>query len=170
MTTRRSYAILANPHDFIKFFYLEKQAYFPEMAQLYKKGLSLRDIAAKLDIPKTVVRSELLKGGIPLRASSREQKKSIQNQKGKASWKPPYGFCYFEGQVIKHPKEYPVLLKIYKQWKLGINANSIADKLNEKRIPSPMNKSWSWNSVKNIIDRFKMKSIIQKDNGNLELK
>ncbi len=126
-------------------------------------------IATRLEIPKTVVRSELLKGGISLRASSREQKKTIQNQKGKASWKPSYGFCYFEGEVTKHPKEYVVLLKIYQQWKLGINANSIADKLNEKRIPSPMNKCWSWNSVKNIIDRFKEKSIVQRPDGVLEL-
>lgn len=98
------------------------------------------------------------------------KRKIILEPKRKTSWKSSYGFCYFEGEIIKHPKEYPVLLKIYQQWKLGINANSIADKLNKKRISSPMNKSWSWNSVKNIIDRFKMNSIVQKDDGSLELK
>lgn len=161
--------MLANPHDFINFSYLEKQAAFPEMARLYRKGLSLRDISARLEIPKTVVRSELLKGGISLRTSAKEQNSKTRKQAGKMATKPPYGFCYFEGQITKHPKEYPVLQKIHKQWKSGINANSIADKLNEKRVPSPMNKEWSWNSVKNIIDRFKMKKIIQSEDGKLEL-
>lgn len=139
------------------------------MARLYKKGLSLRDISARLEIPKTVVRSELLKGGISLRASTKELNSRASGQAGKMATKPPYGFCYFEGEITKHPKEYPVLQQIHKQWKFGINANSIADKLNEKRIPSPMNKEWSWNSVKNIIDRFKMNKIIQAGDGKLEL-
>jgi len=161
--------MLSNPHDFISFSYLEKQAAFPKMARLYQKGLSLHDISAELEIPKTVVRSELLKGGISLRASTKEQNSSTRRQVGKMATKPPYGFCYFEGQITKHPKEYPVLKSIHNQWQLGVNANSIADKLNEKRTPSPMNKEWSWNSVKNIIDRFKMKKIIQTGDGKLEL-
>jgi hypothetical protein len=161
--------MLANPHDFISFSYLEKQAAIPEMARLYKKGLSLRDISARLEIPKTVVRSELLRTGISLRASSKDLNSNPKRPKGKLATKPPYGFCYFEGEITKHPKEYPVLQSIHKQWKLGVNANSIAEKLNEKRIPSPMNKEWSWNSVKNIIDRFNAKKIIQSGDGKLEL-
>lgn len=168
MTTGRSCAILANPHDIIQFSYLEKQALLPEVARLYKKGLSLRDIAKHCDISKTAVRSELLKGGIPLREPTGELKFTNWTKKGKTSSKPPFGFCYFEGQVTKHPKEYPILQLIYKRWNLGANANSIADQLNDKKIHSPMNKEWSWNSVKNIIDRFKNKKIFNKD-GKLEL-
>ncbi len=160
--------MLANHHDIIQFSYLVKEDLLSKIIPLYKQGLSLRDIAKRFEISKTAVRSELLKGGITLRQSSRELKATTWRKPGKISTKPPYGFCYFEGAITKHPKEYPTLQVIYKKWKLGVNANSISDQLNEKKIPSPMNKDWSWNSVKNIIDRFKNKKIVSKD-GKLEL-
>ncbi len=118
-------------------------------------ALSLRDIAKRMDLPKTKVRDLVLRSRIPLRTFRSEKAESSFRTSGKRNTKPPYGFVYFEGRVVKHPKEYPTLLSIIKQWKSGQPLNSIATKLNEKRVPSPMAKKWSWNSIANIIQRIK---------------
>lgn len=55
-----------------------------------------------------------------------------------------------------------MLLQIHRLWKFGESANAIATLLNGKRIPSPMNKKWSWNSVANVIARFQQKKVILK--------
>jgi hypothetical protein len=68
---------------------------------------------------------------------------------------------YFEGRVVKHPKEYPTLLQIINLWKSGRSLNSIATKLNEKRVPSPMSKTWSFNSIDNVIKRIKSGHLVQ---------
>src|SRR5665213_1061629 len=85
-----------------------------------------------------------------------------KGSRGKKNWKPPCGFCYFEGRITRHPKEYPVLLTIIRRWKSGQSANSIATWLNGKGIASPMNRNWSWNSITNIIQRIKSGELIKK--------
>lgn len=158
-----------NPHDIIHFSYFVKENLFAKIEPLYRQGLSLREIASQTGIAKTTIRKELIHGGVPLRTLTDGKKGSLWRKSGKVCMKPPYGFCYFEGQLTKHPKEYTVLKMIYERWKSGQNANSIADTLNGKKIPSPMNKRWSWNSVINIIDRFKKGTVALKE-GTFELK
>lgn len=168
-TPRRSPANDANPHDFIEFSIGLIQDVFAISAPLYKKGLSLREIALRTGFSKTHIRKELLRGGVSLRESSRGTGGSDWRNFGKKSVKPPYGFCYLEGRIQKHPEEYPVLHLIHERWKAGYSLNSIACWLNKKRIPSPMKKDWSWNSVTNIIERFKNNTIVKRGN-NYELR
>ncbi len=148
-------------HHFIALAFRNYDNYVEKVAELYKQGLSLRDIAKRIDLPKTKVRDLVLRARIPLRTFRNEQARATLGTSGKRNTKPPYGFVYFEGRVVKHPKEYPILLSIIKQWKLGRPLNSIATKLNGKRIPSPMAKKWSWNPIANIIQRIKTGKLIQ---------
>lgn len=168
-TPGRSPAIWSNPHDIIELSILVKADLFAELASRYEAGLSLREIAEETGIPKSSVRSELVRRGVTLREKTSASSPKVWRKTGKRNTKPPYGFCYFEGRIVRHPKEYPVLRQIHQQWKSGRNANSIAAWLNGKRCPSPMGKQWSWNSVVNILNRFKNGTISIKG-GRYELR
>lgn len=63
-------------------------------------------------------------------------------------------FCYFQGEVIKDPKEYPTLLLIQNLWKQGASISSIVRHLDGKRITSRMGKPWSYNVIKSTIRRL----------------
>lgn len=157
---RRSPAISANPHDFIEFPLHLIPNVLAVTSPLYKQGLSLSEIADRTGIPKTTIRTELVRGGISLRPTRQDIRVQGWRKPGKGNVKPPYGFCFLEGLIVRHPKEYLVLHQIHSRWKAGQPLNSIATWLNGKRTPSPMNKRWSWNSVDNIVKRFKNKTIV----------
>ena len=169
VTPGRSCAMWSNPHDFIEFPFCLKENIFAKTAPLYEQGLSLREIELRTGIPKTTIRKALMRGDVSLRATETERRSHGWRNSGKRGVKPPYGFCYLEGEITRHPKEYSVLKIIHERWKQGQPANSIATWLNGKKIPSPMGKSWSWNSVTNIINRFKSKTIVIKG-GSYELR
>lgn len=156
------WASLPNPHDIIHFSCFEKANRINEIGPLYAKGLSLREIEQRTGIAKSTIRKTLIGGGVALRPKTSKNSVLRWRNKGKQNAKPPYGFCYFEGQIAKHPKEYPHLLAIIGRWKSGQSLNSIAKWLNGKRVPSPMGKLWSFNSIDNIIKRIKNGHLVQK--------
>jgi len=131
---------------------------------MYEKGLSLREVALRAGLSKNTVRDHLLDFGVPLRSGTYLLRTPSQAIRGKMPVKPPYGFWYSEGVVVKHPKEYPILLSIIRKWKLGQSINSIAEELQGKQIPTPMGKNWSWNSVNNIIQRVKNERLNKRGN------
>lgn len=142
-------------HDNTEFFILVKEGIFAKVAPLYEKGLSLNEIAAETKIPKTTVRKALIEGGACLRQKENSSHLAKWRAQGKQGSQPPFGFCYFQGEIVLHPKEYKTLLLIRKLWQKGVNSNAIATKLNSQKIPSRTAKEWSWNAVKNIVDRLK---------------
>jgi len=146
-------------HDTTQFYVLVKEDIFSRVAPLYEKGLSLRDIQTQTDISKTTIRKTLLKGGVNLRENRSTSLLKEWKTTGKQAALPPYGFGYLQGKVVPNPKEFKTLLLIRKLWQKGVNANAIATKLNSQRIPSRMAKEWSWNAVKNILDRLKKNQI-----------
>ena len=135
--------VWSKPHDFIHLTFSNSADTDKKVADLYEKGSSFRDIEKVTGITKSKVRAILNRLQIPIRPVHYKSHKATQRLVGKKNAKPPYGFAYFEGRVVKHPKEYPTLLSIINQWKLGQSLNSIATKLNGKRVPLPMNKTWS---------------------------
>lgn len=161
-TSRRSCAMSPDPHDFIALRISNCKIQVAKILQLYRKGLSLRDIESREGLCKTRIRSILIRSKVPLRPMREDVALASRGTRGKKNSKPPYGFCYFEGRITRHPKEYPVLMTIIRRWKSGQSANSIATWLNGKGIASPMNRSWSWNSITNIIQRIKNGSLIPK--------
>ena len=93
----------SKPHNFILLAFRNSDNHLEKIAELYKQGLSLRDIAKRVDLSKTSVRSLALRAGIPLRPLRNEKgpvKFGIQN---KRPVKPPYGFL--SRQVLKFTKQ-----------------------------------------------------------------
>lgn len=154
-------AMWPKPHDFIQLTFSNSPELDENSTQLYLKGNSFRDIEKLLSISKTKIRDILIRLKIPIRPVFPESNSATQRIVGKKNVKPPYGFAYLEGRVVKHPKEYPTLLQIIGLWKSGQPLNSIATKLNGKRVPSPMGKTWSWNSIDNIVKRIKNGHLVQ---------
>jgi hypothetical protein len=154
-------AMWPKSHNFIHLTFSNSPECDENIVQLYKKGNSFRDIEKVTGISKTKIRAILHRLQVPIRPTFPENHKATQRITGKKNVKPPYGFVYFEGAVVRHPKEYPVLLRIINLWKSGCSLNSIATKLNEKKISSPMGKTWSFNSIDNIIKRIKNGHLVQ---------
>lgn len=147
------WAMLGKPHDFIQLTFRNYDKYLGKVAELYTAGNSLREISRIVDLSKTKVRELVLRAGITLRSMRDEKGRLIVGTRGKRSVKPPYGFWFLNGVLQQHPKEYPVVLEIVERWKSDQTMNSIATWLNRRDVKSPMNKKWSWNSVKNVINR-----------------
>lgn len=144
-------------HDFILLEIRNYDKYLAQVAELYTSGNSLREISRIVDLSKTKVRDLVLRAGIPLRSMRNEKGQLVLGSRGKRNVKPSYGFWFLNGEVQRHPKEYPIVLEIVERWKSGQSMNSIATWVNRRGIKSPMNKKWSWNSVKNIIERIMKK-------------
>jgi Recombinase len=93
-----------------------------------------------------------------------------RKRNGKTKARPPYGFCFFEGRVIKSPTEYPTLLLIQSLRKQGRSITEITEKLAEKKIRSRTGKPWSYNVIKAIHRRFDDGTIAKLTKGNSETK
>ncbi|UYL09905.1 recombinase family protein [Bdellovibrio sp. SKB1291214] len=124
--------------------------------------MTLRDVAKELNISKTKVRDLLLKAGLELRPSSPTPEQVAQWRIRKTKAPPPFGYCYFQGELVKNPIEYDALMKIHRHWKLGMNANDITRYLNGKKIKPRKAKEWHNKAVKKIVARFESKKIIIK--------
>ncbi len=139
------------------------------MVNLYRKGLSLNDIAKQTGKAKTSVRESLLRNGIQLRPKNSLPFSEALSSLCKGKIRPYYGFCYFQGNVTPDPREFENLQLIHRLWSLGTNPNRIADILNEKRIAARNTFVWNRNSVVNIIKRFENKQIVLTKEGKYEL-
>lgn len=65
----------------------------------------------------------------------------------------PYGYDWLDGKLVADPKEYRVVQKVIKLWNDGQSPRTIADHLNQQKIPTRMGKSWFHSSVNSIIKR-----------------
>lgn len=79
---------------------------------------------------------------------------------GKTKAPPPFGYCYFQGKLVKNPIEYDTLLKIHRQWKAGMDVNELTRYLNAKKLKPRKAKEWHNKAVKKIIARFESKKIV----------
>ena len=141
--------------DFIEFFQKSNSNIIEIIGPLYRKGLSVTDIAEQTGLKRTSIWRCLKDNKQILRKQSAVPYKRWRQGHGKRGAKPPYGFCYFEGEVIKDPKEYPTLQLIQNLWKQGASISSIITKLEERKLRSRMKKPWSYNVIKSIIKRSK---------------
>ncbi len=156
-------------HKKIELSSYDSQVIIETYAELYRKGLSLSDISKQTGKSKSVIRENLARAGIELRSNVAIPISKMKTKEGKTNAQPPYGFCYFQGQIVPDQKEYENLMLIYQLWKTNTNPNRISDLLNEKKIVPRTAKFWNRNSIVNIITRFKQKQIIFKG-GQLELR
>lgn len=124
------------------------------MGPLYRQGLSISDIEDQTGLKRHSIWKCLQKHKHELRPQNPVPFERWRQGHGKMSARPPFGFCYFQGQVIKDPREYPTLQLIQSLWKQGTSISSIVRKLDEKGIRTRMKKPWSYNVIKSIIGRL----------------
>lgn len=77
-----------------------------------------------------------------------------KQKRGKQGARPYYGFCYFEGEIVKDPREYPTLVLIHDLWREGKAVHVIVKELNNRFLASRTGRRWSWAVVSNIVTRF----------------
>ena len=145
--------------DFIEIVFRQRIRFSKIIAAEYRKGLSLSEIAIKLDKSKWFVRTCLSKEGIKLRNKYAEAMALRKLMRGKQGARPYYGFCYFDGQIIKDPREYPILAVIHDLWKEGKTIHRIVLELNSRKLLSRNGRLWSWAAVSLIVARFKQRTI-----------
>ena len=150
------------PHDIIHFTFDDLAARTEDFKRLYRKGLSLSEIAHRSHVAKATVLKTLREAGVDLRPKNSVPGHQAWRKSGRPAMKPPYGFCYLDGALTKHPKEYSHLVAIIERLKRNQSYCSIAKWLNGKHIPSPLGKLWSDNSVKAISLRLKNKKLVKR--------
>ncbi len=142
-----------HPHDFIELSPKSKCRIYRISSELYKKGLSLRDIEERTGIPKSTIRETLQKNGFVLRSSTNGKDHQTDHTQFKSSGQTPYGYAYLDGKLIIDPKEYLIVLKVMKLYKSGKSSQSIAENLNDQKILSRRGLSWRRCVISTIIKR-----------------
>jgi hypothetical protein len=93
----------SNPLDFIEFFEKMSTRIFDIVGPLYKEGLSVTDIAEQTGLKRHSIWKSLQANKQKLRPRESVSFDRWRQGRGKTKARPPYGFCYFQGQVIKYP-------------------------------------------------------------------
>lgn len=139
-------------------------------AEMYSKGMSLREISKQLGMSKNGVRSSLLRAGHKLREPAPKATHMRSLKSGKQSALPYYGFCYFEGKIVKDPREFPILQRIHRLWSQGRTIHQINLELNRAKLPSRKGRAWSWAAIQNIVARFENKQVVLLAGGKYEFR
>ena len=100
------------------------------------------EISNLIGIPKTTV----------FRITKIQLKVSTETKKLK-SGASPYGYVLINGSLVEDPKEQQVIQIIMRRWYSGESFKTIAQFLNSKGFVTKMYKSWSYFSVKTVIER-----------------
>ena len=143
----------STPLDFIDFFQKRSPSIFELVGPRYSKGLSITDISKETGLSRGVIWNTLRTHRQELRPQNPVPFTRWRQGRGKMKARPPFGLYFFEGQVIKDPREYPTLLLIQNLCKQGATISSIVRELDRLKIRTRMNKPWSYNVVKAIIRR-----------------
>lgn len=162
------------PIDFRPHYFETRNRISPDdaksIAEKYENGCSLRDLAKLFGYSKSKIRSNLKRQGLKPRDGATQATHKRSSKSGKQGALPYYGFCYFEGQIIKDPREFPILRLIHRQWSQGKSIHQINLELNRAKVLSRKGKTWSWAAIQNIVIRFETKKIILSKGGNYEFR
>lgn len=156
----------AGPLDIIEFFAKGSTRIIEIVGPLYEKGLSITDIAEQTGVKRYSIWKALKIHRKSLRSQDPVPFERRRHGRGKMKARPPFGFCYFQGEVIKDPKEYPTLILIQNLWKQGTSISSIVRHLDGKRFASRMGKPWSYNVIKATIRRLESKQYEKLESSN----
>ncbi len=140
------------------------------VAKKYENGSSLRDLANLFRYSKSKIRSTLKRQGLKPRVGIAEATHKRSLKSGKQGTLPYYGFCYFEGQIVKDPREFPILQMIHRLWSQRKSIHQINLELNRAKVLSRKGKTWSWAAIQNIVVRFETKKVILSKEGKYEFR
>jgi site-specific DNA recombinase len=97
----------------------------------------------------------LNEGGFALRNFSTGNENVGDRKRSKRCGHTPYGFAYLDGQLVVDPKEHLIVRKIIKFHQSGKSNQSIADELNNQKIPTRLKGKWQKSVIHSIIKRHK---------------
>jgi hypothetical protein len=143
------------PHDFIELSFKDKERIFQECASFYEQGYSLRSTQEKTGIAKTTLRRSLKENGLALRKQFSGKGKNYCLDKSRRGGGCPYGFAFFDGQLVVDPKETLIVRQIMKLHFEDKSNLAIAKYLNGKKIPTRLHGSWRDSTIRLIIKRQK---------------
>ena len=146
------------PHDHIELSIKTHDRIYEKCAPLYEKGMSLREIARQTGIPKTTIRETLNAKGMVLRNYVRGLNTSPSRTREQKPGRPPYGYGYLNGKLMKDPREYSVVQQILLIWSSGKSFQAITTQLNNQGTVSRNRKKWTRCVVRSIILRHKLKT------------
>jgi hypothetical protein len=149
-----------HPLDIIDFQPKRSIGIYEEISPLYQSGLSVSDIADQTGYRRTAIWKCLNDQQKLLRPQAPVSFDRWRKGRGKTRARPPYGFCFFDGEVVKNPSEYPTLLLIKKLRGRDLSITAIVEALAKKSFRSRMGKPWSYNVIKAIVGRI--------ENGTIE--
>lgn len=162
------------PVDFKEHFFETRNRISSEdaktIAEKYENGCSLRDLAKLFGYSKNKIRSILKRQGLEPRMGTTQATHARPLKSGKQGALPYYGFYYFEGQIVKDPREFPILQIIHRHWSQGKSIHQINLELNRAKVLSRKGKTWSWAAIQNIVVRFETKKVILIKGGKYEFR
>ena len=135
------------------FFPTTKDRIFEICAPLYSQGMSLREIAKQIGLPRSTIKAALNAGGLPMRSATETYNKESKCSRPMKAGAVPYGYGYLEGRPVKEPKEYKVVLQIQNLWQSGKGCSAIAKTLNDQKMLTRGGKRWAKGIVSRIIKR-----------------
>ncbi len=141
------------PHDFIAFKSKSAERVLEETTPLYKKGLSLKQVAEITGIPKSTIHKTFTDTGMEIRNRVLTNRKSPNSKKYMKAGPVPFGFVYLEGKLVIDPKEQQIVLNILRLWNKGQSFRAIARHLNGKKLTTRTGKNWTHEIIKRIIER-----------------
>jgi hypothetical protein len=133
-TTDEPLKISPKYQDTVMFFPTTKVRIFEICAPLYSQGMSLREIAKQIDLPRTTIKAALNAGGLPMRRPTEANNSGSKSTRHMKAGAIPYGYAYLEGRPVKEPKEYKVVLQIQNLWQSGKGCSAFASTLNDQKI------------------------------------
>ncbi|MBI3555457.1 MAG: recombinase family protein [Deltaproteobacteria bacterium] len=147
-------------HDFIELPSINKAGISEKVIELYRSGLTMRQVARRMGWAKSTVRATLLAAGVELRPSCRD----YQWPKSKVG-KPyvgvaPYGFYCLRGKLFADPKEIETLRLILTLWRSGQSLSAIVRHLSHHRIKTRKGSVWMATTIRTIVQRHEVKSDI----------
>jgi hypothetical protein len=158
-TTDEPLKINPKHQDTIMFFPTTKDRIFEICAPLYTQGMSLREIAKQIDLPRSTIKAALNAGGLPMRATTETKKNEPNGSRPMKAGAVPYGYAYLEGRPVKEPKEYKVVLQIQSLWQSGKGCSAIANTLNDQKIITRGGKRWAKGIISRIIKRYENEEV-----------
>ena len=144
---------LSNYHDLIKFLPKTQENNYLKIMPFYEQKMPINEIARQTGIARSTVRSTLKKACLP---NNKNKSATKLKDKKPIKWKgggTPFGYAYLEGKFVIDPKEYKVVLTIYREWLNAQSYRAIARNLNAKKIKTRNGKVWTNEIIKRIIDR-----------------
>jgi len=102
-------------------------------------------------VPRTNVRSHLIRGGVSLKPSTHAPAGGDERHSGQVRWNSPYGFQYNKGKLVPHPQEFETLRLILDQFNEASTYEEVAAKLNTKKLRPRSAKQWTRFTVRQIV-------------------